>query len=148
MRHSNRLLLCAILVAIFAITPSCSKKESAQPQASSQAAPAGTSNPAAGPWRMELKLSPNHPSMTKPITFQLHVADGQGQPLNGVQATGSLTMKLMDMGATKLTFLPKGNGDYEATLRSVDMSGPWSVAVDASQGGKRMQQSFDVVVYD
>ncbi len=97
---------------------------------------------------MELKLLPNHPSMTKPITFALHIADQQGRPVSDAQATGSLTMKLMDMGATQLKFEPKGNGDYQATLKSLDMSGPWSVAVEATQGSKQMKQSFDVVVYD
>jgi len=47
---------------------------------------------------MELKISPDHPSMTKPMTLQLHIADEHGQPVNDAQVSGSLTMKVMDMG--------------------------------------------------
>ena len=38
------------------------------------------------------------------------------------------------MGKTEVNFQPKGHGDYAATLKSFDMSGPWELTVDASQG--------------
>jgi nitrogen fixation protein FixH len=57
-------------------------------------------------------------------------------------------MKLMDMGTTQLKFAPKGNGDYEASMKSMDMSGPWNLAVDASQGPVRAKKSFEFTVYD
>ena len=66
---------------------------------------------------MELKISPDHPSMTKPITFTIHLADERGQPVNDAQVSGALTMKVMDMGTTQLKFSPKGNGDYEASMK-------------------------------
>ena len=86
--------------------------------------------------------------MTKPITLQVHVASPQGQPIADAQVSGELTMKLMDMGTTKLAFTPKGNGDYEAQVKSVDMSGPWSLAVDVKQGSAEARQTFDVNVFD
>ena len=64
---------------------------------------------------MELKVSPEHPSMAKPMTFTLHITDEHAQPVNGAEVNGALTMKVMDMGTTQLKFTPKGNGDYEAS---------------------------------
>ena len=86
--------------------------------------------------------------MTKPITFHVHVADPQGQPVTDAQVTGELTMKLMDMGTTKVTFTPKNNGDYEAQVKSLDMSGPWILAIDAKRGSTEAKQTFDVNVFD
>ena len=86
--------------------------------------------------------------MTKSITFTVHAADPKGQPVNDANVAGDLTMKLMDMGTTKLTFTPKGNGDYEAQMKGVDMSGPWALAVDAKQGSTDVKQTFDVNVFD
>jgi nitrogen fixation protein FixH len=107
----------------------------------------GTAN-SAGSLHVALKVSPDHPSMVKPITFQVHVTDGGGQAVNDAQVNGALTMKLMDMGATQLKFTPKGNGDYEAAVKSLDMSGPWSLAVTAQKGRDTARQSFDVNVFD
>lgn len=107
-----------------------------------------SSSAPAGPLRLTLKISPEHPSMTKPIVFDVHVENPQGQPVNDAQVTGSLSMKLMDMGATPLTFTPKGDGDYEALVKDADMSGPWSLVVKASQGSASVEQSFDVTVGD
>ena len=98
--------------------------------------------------RLTLVVSPDHPRMTKPITLTVHVASAQSQPVTDANVTGELTMKLMDMGTTKLTFAPKGNGDYEAQVKSVDMSGPWNLAVDAKQGSAEAKQTFDVNVFD
>lgn len=86
--------------------------------------------------------------MTKAITFSLHIVDEQGQPVSDAQVKGSLTMKLMDMGETKLAFTPKGNGDYEASAKSLDMSGPYSLAVDATEGSKHVKKNLDVTVFD
>ena len=86
--------------------------------------------------------------MTKPITFLVQVTNAQGQPVNDAQISGALTMKVMDMGTTQLTFNPEGNGRYEASIKGVDMSGPWSLAVDAKQGTSESKQSFDVNVFD
>lgn len=86
--------------------------------------------------------------MNKPMTFQVHVTDADGTPVSDADVNGALTMKLMDMGATQLKFTSKGNGNYQATVRSVDMSGPWSVAVNARHGGATAQQNFDVNVFD
>ena len=52
------------------------------------------------------------------------------------------------MGTTQLKFEPKGNGSYEASSKSLDMSGPWSLAVDARQGGTESKQVFDVNIFD
>ena len=100
------------------------------------------------PLRLTLKVSPDHPSMTKPITFDVHVENPQGQAVSDAQVTGALSMKLMDMGVTQLTFTPKGDGNYEASAKGMDMSGPWSLVVSASQGSASVEQSFDVTVGD
>ena len=86
--------------------------------------------------------------MNKPVTFQVHVTDVNGQPVNDAEVNGALTMKLMDMGATQLKFAPKGNGDYEASVKSLDMSGPWSMSVNAKRGGATGKQNFDVNIFD
>ncbi len=101
-----------------------------------------------GSLRLTLAEIPDHPRMSKPLTLQVHVADAQGQPVPDATVSGELTMKLMDMGTTKLAFTPKGNGDYEAQVKSIDMSGPWALAVDAKQGSAESKQAFDVNVFD
>ncbi len=97
---------------------------------------------------MELKTAPDNPSMTKPIALTLHLSDQRGQPVNGATVTGTLTMKTMDMGTTAVPFASRGNGDYQATLKAVDMSGPWSLAVEASQGGASAKHAFEINVGD
>jgi nitrogen fixation protein FixH len=52
----------------------------------------------------------------------------------------------MNMGNTQLKFEPKGDGVYEASLKEMDMSGPWTLTVDASGKDARAQKSFDFVV--
>ena len=142
MRKSAWILLGIILASTCVVWPGCdNQKEKAQ-----AAGPAAAEM--VGPWRMQLKLSPNHPSMTKPVTFALHITDEHGRPVNDAQINGALTMKLMDMGVTKLTFASKGNGNYEAPPKSLDMSGPWNVAIEATQGNTHVNHSFDVVIYD
>jgi nitrogen fixation protein FixH len=102
----------------------------------------------AGPWHIELKISPEHPSMAKAITFTVHITDEHAQPVNAAEVNGAVTMKLMDMGTTQIRFASKGNGDYEASLKDMDMSGPWNLAVDASQGATHVKKSFEFTVYD
>jgi nitrogen fixation protein FixH len=57
-------------------------------------------------------------------------------------------MTLMNMGKTEVTFEPKGHGDYAATLTSFDMSGPWELTVDASQGSIATHKVFQVTIFD
>lgn len=102
----------------------------------------------AAPLQMTLKIAPDHPTMTKPMTFTLHITDDHGQPVNDATVNGALTMKLMDMGTTKVAFSPKGNGDYEASMKGVDMSGPWNLAIDAAQGATHAKKDFEVTISD
>jgi nitrogen fixation protein FixH len=141
----RRILLCSAVAVSLALTLCCSKQAGEQPVAQSQAAASADS---ASPWRLELKISPDHPSMTKPMTFQIHLADERGQPVNDAQVSGALTMKVMDMGTTALKFSPKGNGDYEASTKGMDMSGPWNLAVDVANGSAHAKKNFDVTVFD
>jgi YtkA-like protein len=106
------------------------------------------SPPSSGALRLTLVVSPEHPRMTKPITLHVRLADAKGRPVSDAHVDGELTMKVMDMGVTKLTFTPKGNGDYEASVKSIDMSGPWKVDVTAKQGSAEKKQAFDVNVLD
>jgi nitrogen fixation protein FixH len=86
--------------------------------------------------------------MAKPITFTVHITDEHAHPVTDAEVNAALTMKLMDMGTTQLKFAPRGNGDYEATMKDMDMSGPWKLAVDAVQGSTHVKQSFEVMVSD
>ncbi len=86
--------------------------------------------------------------MAKPVTLLVHISDQHGQPVGNVQVSGALTMKEMDMGVTQLKFTPKANGDYEASTKGIDMSGPWSLTVHAAQGSTRVTKTFDVTVGD
>lgn len=97
---------------------------------------------------MDLKVSPDHPRMVRPLTFTLHITDEHAQPVTGAEVNGALTMKEMNMGTTQIKFAPTGNGDYEAAMKSMDMSGPWNLAVDASQGPIHAKKSFGFTVYD
>jgi hypothetical protein len=131
---------------VLAFTLGCSQKASV-PEKQQQAAPSPASSEAS-PWHIELKVSPDHPRMVKPMTFTLHITDEHARPVADAEVNGALTMKEMDMGTTQLKFAPKGNGDYEASMKSMDMSGPWNLAVDASQGPVHATKSFEFTVYD
>lgn len=125
----------------------CSKKQS-QPQAQAKSTVSSNTADAGSPWHVELKISPDHPSMTKPMTLALRITDEHGQPVNDAKVNGSLNMKLMDMGVVAVKFDPKGNGTYEGSMKSMDMSGPYNLAVDATQGGTHVTKNFDVNVFD
>jgi hypothetical protein len=99
-------------------------------------------------FRIDLTISPNPPRMIKPVTFTLHLTGANGQPVINAHVTGTLTMKSMDMGKTELRFTPKGNGDYEASTREMDMSGDWNLAVDAALGLSHTKKTFDFTVGD
>jgi nitrogen fixation protein FixH len=129
---------------VLAFALGCSQKTSAPEK---QKATSATSSEA-GPWHMELKISPDHPRMIRPLTFRLHITDEHAQPVNGAEVNGALTMKDMDMGATQIKFAPNGNGDYEASMKNMDMSGAWILVVNASQGPVHAKKSFEFTVYD
>jgi hypothetical protein len=141
----RRVLFMAAVLILLAMIAGCSKKES-QPQ--TQPGMVSNSVDRGGPWRLELKISPERPSMTKPMTFTLHITDEHGQPVNDAKVNAALSMKLMDMGVLAVTFAPQGNGNYAATMKSLDMSGPWNLAVNATQDGKQAKKDFDVNVFD
>ena len=86
--------------------------------------------------------------MIKPVTFVLHISDEKGKPVSDAQVNGIITMKEMDMGKTEVKFAAKGNGDYEASVKSMDMSGGWNLAVEASVGGTQVKRNFDFKVFD
>lgn len=140
-RHTASALALASLVFALGCNQKANAPEKQQHVASSVSN--GTSS-----WRMDLEVSPKHPSMAKPLTFMLHITDEHGQPLNDAEVNGVLTMKSMDMGTTQVRFTAQGNGDYEASLKDMDMSGAWNLAVDAAQGSTHVKQSFDVMVGD
>jgi nitrogen fixation protein FixH len=132
LKTSRQVLFIAAFVIPLALLSGCSKQAVRS----------------AGALGIDLKVSPNHPSMTKPVTFEVHVTGADGHPVSDAEVNGALTMKLMDMGATQLKFTSKGNGDYQASVRDLDMSGPWSLAIDARRGSESAKQSFDVNVFD
>jgi hypothetical protein len=134
-------------VAALLLSAACRKKEQPPPKPKEDA-PAASTADAPSPWHIELKIAPDHPSMTKPVTFIVHIVDGNGRPVDHAQVSGSLTTKMMDMGTTKVPLASKGNGDYEGSLKSMDMSGPWNQAVDASLGSFHALKDFQIVIYD
>ena len=146
MSNRQRRVVFALLTVGLAFSLGCSQKESV-PEKQQQAAPSPTPSET-NPWHLELKVDPDHPSMSKPMTLTLHITDEYAQPVDTADVNGALTMKLMDMGTTQIKFTPKGNGDYEALLKDMDMSGPWNLAVGASQGPVRVKKSFEFTVYD
>jgi nitrogen fixation protein FixH len=95
---------------------------------------------------ISLGTDPARPRMVGPTTFRVHVTDEVQNPVSDAQVTAALTMKLMDMPPVKLTFEPKGNGYYEATVRKIEMSGPWGVVVEAKQGSIDSKEDFDLMV--
>jgi nitrogen fixation protein FixH len=132
LKSARQLSLVCILIAIAFLSPSCGRK----------------ADGAAGPLHLQLAVSPDHPSMTKPIMFRVHVTGANGEPVTNADVSGALTMKIMDMGTTQLKFTPKGGGEYETSSKSLDMSGPWGLVITAKEGVATAKQSFDVNVSD
>ncbi len=97
---------------------------------------------------MDLAISPDPPRMIKPVSFTLHITGANGQPVTDATVTGTLTMKSMEMGKTELKFASKGNGDYEASINEMDMSGDWNLALDAAVGPSHQKKTFAFTVGD
>jgi len=133
--------MCALLLAALAMVSAC-RKDTQQSDLSQPP----MASVIAGVWHLDLRTSPRQPSMTKPMTLLLHIIDNHGQEVNDAQVSGVLTMKVMDMGATPLQFAAKGNGDYAASAKAVDMAGPWNLAVDVKQAPAEAKANFEVVV--
>ncbi len=121
-----------------------------RPSASTTAQPArATASPALeNGWTLSLKTVPDHPRMVRTTVFTLHIADNRGMPIQNAHVSGVLNMTLMDMGATEAKFEPAGHGDYETSVKGFDMSGPWELSVDATQGTVRRHQVFQLAVVD
>ena len=128
------------LAAVILAAPGCGKKSPPSPANASEASNSG--------WKLDLKVAPERPRIVRPATFAVHIADTTGKPVENAQVTGALTMTMMDMGKTAVKFGPKGNGDYQATVPSFDMSGPWDLTVDAAQGPLHSRRVFQVTVFD
>ncbi len=139
-------VILAVLAVSLAFAVGCARQTS-EPEKQRQAT-ASTASSEPGPWHLDLKISPEHPRMIKPVTFALHITDDHAQPVTDAQVNGALTMKEMDMGTAQIKFAPKGNGNYEASMTSMDMSGHWNLAVDAWQGPVHTKRSFEFTVYD
>jgi hypothetical protein len=99
-------------------------------------------------WKLSLKVVPDQPRMVHAAIFTLHISDRGGKPVENAEVMGTLNMTLMDMGKTELKFDPKGHGDYEATVKSFDMSGPWEIAFDAAEGTAHAHKVFQFTVFD
>lgn len=111
--RSRRVGVSALVLVAIALT-NCSK--SAAPSTSA-------SDDTAAGWTFVFAVAPDHPRMVRPATFTLHITDSAGKPVENAQVTGSLNMTLMDMGKSAVKVQSKGNGVYEVTVPSFDMSG-------------------------
>lgn len=146
MFNSWRSLLCGIIFMLLAFGGACKKKDSTPPTPHQEGELAAAITTQADPLNITLAIAPEHPRMIKPTTFTLHVTDPAGKISQGLAITGHLTMRDMNMGETQITLVPKGGGDYQASVKEMDMSGPWTLTVKASSEEGRMQKSFDFVV--
>jgi nitrogen fixation protein FixH len=97
-------------------------------------------------WTLALSVVPDRPRMVRPATFTVHVTDAAGMPVENALVVGSMNMTLMDMGKTELKFESTAHGEYKATVKSFDMSGPWELAVEASRAPDRSGKKFAFVV--
>lgn len=135
------------LTVLFLASAACNQKSQSAPGDERSQSGAALVESNSG-WKLDLKVAPDHPRMVTPTTFTLHIADTSGKPVDNAQVTGSLNMKLMDMGKTAVKFESRGNGNYEGTVPSFDMSGSWELTVDATQDALHAHQLFPVTVSD
>jgi hypothetical protein len=126
-----RTIFIAVLIAVSVLAGGCKKKTA--PVSDAQLL-------------MTLGTDPISPRMVGPTTFRVHVTDETQNPISDAHVTATLKMKLMDMPPVALTLDPKGNGYYEATVKSIEMSGPWDVVVEAKQGSIDSKEDFDLMV--
>ncbi len=137
-----RILIAFTLLIVLVFSNACARKDAASPTSHDSE----TTSKAAGPLQMQLTISPSHPRMIKPVSFALHISEPSGHSLDNLTVAGRLTMPAMNMPPTELTFEPKGDGNYEVHLKDMDMSGPWTLTVDASGEHGRLTKSFEFVV--
>jgi nitrogen fixation protein FixH len=135
------------VVVVILVASGCSKK-SPPALATEQPSSAATTDTLPSGWKLEMKVTPDHPRMVRPATFTVHITDSAGKPVENAQLTGSLNMTLMDMGKTAVKFEPKGSGNYQTTVPGFDMSGPWELTVYAAQGTLHAHTVFPVTVFD
>ena len=137
--HRTRGAVVSVLVLICVALTGCRK---------SPAGSTSASDDTAAGWTVVLTVAPDHPRTVRPATFTLNITEGAGRPVDNAQVTGLLNMTLMDMGKTAVKFQPKGNGVYQVTVPSFDMSGPWEIAIDAVQNRMHAHRVFPVTILD
>lgn len=142
-----RILGGAALTVLILLAADCSNKGATE-GAPVQSSPAKAAGESTTGWKLDLKVSPERPRMVRPATLTVHIVDSAGKPVENAEVTGSLNMMLMDMGKNEVKFESKGNGDYEAEVPGFDMSGPWSLVIEAVKGDARAGKAFQVNVFD
>ncbi len=98
----SRTILCMAFSLVLACGLGCKKKDSTPPTPHDQGTLAAATTDADSPFRIALTIAPDHPRMIKPTTFTLHISDPSGKALDGLTATGRLTMRAMNMGETQV----------------------------------------------
>jgi hypothetical protein len=99
------------------------------------------------PFRMELEVEPAKLFVNKAATLRLNLRDERGIPVTGARVTAELGMPLHDMGESKVEFVEKGSGTYEASA-TFSMEGPWEVNVTVEKDRKSGKKLFDLRVYE
>ncbi len=84
-----------------------------------------------GPYTLELRTTPDQPTVLEQETLSVTVRDAAGHPVDGAALQVQPTMVTMPMSEPTTLAHPLGGGRYTATLR-FDMPGAWQLVVTLS----------------
>ena len=83
---------------------------------------------------------------TRMTSFDLHISDAQGLPIEEAEVLPSAHMTNMDMHTPVSTVTKLGNGRYNVQLW-LNMAGPWAITIRANADGfTSLQRTFYVQV--
>jgi len=95
---------------------------------------------------IQLHIDQQPPISTEITTFELHLADPQGLPIEQAQVVPSARMTNMDMVTDQIHVRPQGQGNYTIQLH-LYMAGPWEISIVAhADGFESLQKTLLVQV--
>jgi hypothetical protein len=137
-------LLSAALVALLVLTlAGCSKDDTV-----TLPGPASIINGTRdrlNPFRFTLTTDPASPSASGYFTVRVHVIDAEGNPAEGINLQGDVSIGGIGEGPQHISFDDRGAGDYEAEL-DLNIPGSYSMNVTADKDGKHKEQRFYIDV--
>jgi len=138
-----RLLSAALVAPLVLGLAGCSKDDAVMPPG--PASIINRTRDRLNPFRFTLTTDPASPSASGYFTVRVHVIDAEGNPAEGVNVQGDISVGGLGENGQHIEFSDRGAGDYEAEL-DLNMPGSWTLNVTAERDGKQKEERFYIDV--